>query len=170
MTTHKGDGARSQRVSQSALLRRARLMLDQSPFSSEISAFFSEASTMESLLAAASSGRPPAAIISRPLLASIPHLQEDRGATRRIGLLIAGILDDAGFEPDRRRVRITDPLFTTAATYRRKPSAIHEPSLEAQPQPHDEHLLKRLARTFTREEAAQLIQALLNEYPDLANR
>jgi hypothetical protein len=158
------------------LIQRALRTLEASPLGSEIAGFFRRADVQKKLSHAALGGRPPVAAISQDLLEAIPNVNEDPTAKRRIGLLVAALLDSAGFEQDRSGVRITDPLFSTGSTYRRKASRSASGSATGGA---DEALLgnaeaqtavnlaTRLAETMTRDEAQAVLSVFKIKYPGM---
>jgi hypothetical protein len=127
---------------------RARRMTRHIDRSEEILGFLTSAQTQARLEAAADKGYPPVGAISQDLVELLLPSTDYTMALRQFcGLVIRGVLEQAGFEFVKGGVRISnDPMFKTGSVYRR----VREASPRAAPPPD---LLSRIIQTLNRQEA-----------------
>lgn len=138
------------------LMTRARRLAASSPVGPELLDFLRRPEIVAKLRATAAKGTPPAAAVSADLLANFPSAIRDPALKRKVGVFIAGVLDEHGFDVARPNVRMKDPLFTTGAVYKLR-------AQEAAPV----DLVSRFAAALTEEEAEQMLERLLKRFPAL---
>src|SRR4051812_34517888 len=102
------------------MMRRATRTVARSPLGTDLAAFLERPEVVKKMIEAANHGVPPVTSVSGELLSEFPHIVDDAMAKRRIGMLIAAVLDQHGFVPVRSNVRIKDPIFVTGSTYTAK--------------------------------------------------
>lgn len=132
-----------------------------SPIGTDLIGFVRRPDVQAELKRAAEEGVPPVMAVSELALASFPRdTFEDNMNKRRLGLLIAGVLDEAGFEPARSNVRIRNNVFASGTTYRRKRSIL----------PQSSNFVSRLVEFLSEDEADELIDGLISRFPSLQNK
>ena len=123
-------------------------------------AFLQRPDILAKLLEAAERGTQPAAEISTELLQNFPSMLRDPVARRQTGFFVSALLDGEGYAVARANVRLRNPLFKSAAIYRKRP----EPTTESG------NLLSRLSNTLTKAEAQELVELLVDRFPGLKRR
>ena len=147
-------------MSDRPLKTQADRVAQSSPMGRELNAFLQRPDILAKLRKAAERGTQPAAEISTELLENFPSVIRDPAVKRRVGFFVAAILDGEGYSVLRANVRLRNPLFKSAAIYRKRPEPSTEPG----------NLLSRLSDTLTEAEAQELVELLVDRFPGLKRR
>jgi hypothetical protein len=142
------------------LKTQADRLAQSSPVGRELIAFLQRPDILAKLREAAERGTQPAAAISMELLENFPTVIRDPGLKRKVGFFVAAVLDGEGFSVAQANVRLKNPLFASAAIYRKR----------AEPTTTPGNLLSRLSDTFTEAEAQELVEFLIDRFPALKKR
>jgi hypothetical protein len=126
----------------------------------ELLSFLRRPDVMAKLRDAAERGTQPAAAISAELSESFPSVIHDPAVKGKLGFFVAAVLDGEGFSVARANVRLRNPLFKSAAIFRRRAEQTTTPG----------NLLSRLADAVTEAEAQELVELLIDRFPRLKKR
>jgi hypothetical protein len=142
------------------LQTQACRLAGSTPMGPELLSFLQRPDILAKLRDAAERGTQPAAAISSELSENFPQVVRDAAVKRKLGFFVAAILDGEGFSVARANVRLRNPLFKSAAIFRRRPEPTTTPG----------NLLSRLADAVTEGEAGQLVEFLIDRFPGLKKR
>jgi hypothetical protein len=138
-------------------MTQARRLAASTHLGSEVLAFLQRPEIIAKLKEAAAAGTQPVTTISLDLLASFPSVIRDAAMKRRVGFFIAAILEVEGFSVLQPNVRMKNPLFATGAIYKK----CSEPTTKST------DLISRLSGVLTNDEARQLVEFLIEKFPNL---
>ena len=141
-------------------MTQARRLAASTHLGSEILAFLERPEVIAKLKEAAAAGTQPVTAISLDLLASFPSVIRDAALKRRTGFFISAILDAEGFDVLESNVRAKNPVFSSAALFKKRSEATTTLT----------NLLSRLAAALTEDEAQQLVECLIARFPSLKKR
>lgn len=138
-------------------MTQARRLAASTHLGPEVLAFLQRPEIIAKLKEAAAAGTQPVTAISLDLLASFPSVIRDAAMKRRVGFFIASILDVEGFSVLQPNVRMKNPLFATGAIYKKR----------SEPTTTSTDLISRLSGVLTNDEARQLVEFLIEKFPNL---
>jgi len=147
-------------MSDRPLKTQADRIAQSSPVGRELIAFLQRPDILAKLRDAAERGTQPAAAISSELSENFPQVVRDAAVKRKLGFFVAAILDGEGFSVARANVRLRNPLFKSAAIFRKR----------AEPTTKPANLISRLSEALTEDEAGQLVEFLIDRFPGLKKR
>ena len=112
-------------------LTQAYRLAGSTPMGAELMSFLRRPNVLKVLRKAAERGTQPVAAISTELMAHFPTVIHDPTVKRRIGFFVAAVLDGEGFSVERANVKMKNPLFKSAAVFRKRPEPKSQgPSVE----------------------------------------
>ena len=130
----------------------------------ELILFLRRADILKKLTKAAERGTQPVAAITKELLAHFPTVIHDPAVKRKVGFFVSAILDSEGFSVERANVKMKNPLFKSAAVFRKRPEpTTTPPNVIAR-------LSAALTDALTEDEARQLVEFLIARFPALKKR
>jgi hypothetical protein len=145
-------------------LTQAYRLAGSTPMGAELMSFLRRPNVLKVLRKAAERGTQPVAAISTELMAHFPTVIHDPTVKRRIGFFVAAVLDGEGFSVERANVKMKDPLFKSAAVFRKRPEpTTTPPNVIAR-------LSAALTDALTEDEARQLVEFLIARFPAAADR
>jgi len=114
------------------------------------------------MIAAAAKGLPPISAVGRILSERFPDSTTSNAARQFIGVCIAGVMAEAGYEVAQSRARVSDAgPFNSGATYRLARAA--EPGRGED----QDDALERMISALTRPQAQRALAALRARFPDM---
>jgi hypothetical protein len=145
-------------------LTQAYRLAGSTPMGRELILFLRRADILKKLTKAAERGTQPVAAITKELLAHFPTVIHDPAVKRKVGFFVSAILDSEGFSVERANVKMKNPLFKSAAVFRKRP----EPTMT--PPNVIARLSAALTDALTEDEARQLVEFLIARFPALKKR